>query len=201
MRSQIVTALRTQIASLNCSNAKGENMQLQQIESKIYEVRGQNVMLDFDLAELYEVETKRLNEAVKRNMERFLERFMFRLSEDEWATMRSQIATASDQSKRNVGTTPFAFTEHGVTMLASVLRSKKAIKMNIAIVEAFIALKEFALNYKELSNRLKELESTYNKQFNDVYGAIEFLLKKDKQETEQKERKRIGFRTGKDSAE
>lgn len=152
-------------------------------------------MLDFDLAELYEVETKRLNEAVKRNTERFPERFMFRLTVIEWENMRSQIATASIQTKRNVAVTPFAFTEHGVTMLASVLKSDKAIKVNIAIVEAFIALKEFALNYKEIDDKLKELENTYNKQFKDVYEAINYLLQKDKQETNQKERKQIGYKT------
>ncbi|MBK8369406.1 MAG: ORF6N domain-containing protein [Bacteroidetes bacterium] len=170
-------------------------MQLQVIQTKIYEVRGQKVMLDFDLAELYEVETKRLNEAVKRNTERFPERFMFRLTVIEWENMRSQIATASIQTKRNVAVTPFAFTEHGVTMLASVLKSNKAIKVNIAIVEAFIALKEFALNYKEIDDKLKELENTYNKQFKDVYEAINYLLQKNKQETNQKERKQIGYKT------
>jgi phage regulator Rha-like protein len=170
-------------------------MQLQVIQTKIYEVRGQKVMLDFDLAELYEVETKRLNEAVKRNTERFPERFMFRLTIIEWENMRSQIATASIQTKRNVAITPFAFTEHGVTMLASVLKSNKAIKVNIAIVEAFIALKEFALNYKEIDDKLKELENTYNKQFKDVYEAINYLLQKNKQETNQKERKQIGYKT------
>ncbi len=169
-------------------------MQLQVIQTKIYEVRGQKVMLDFDLAELYEVETKRLNEAVKRNTERFPERFMFRLTVIEWENMRSQIATASIQTKRNVAVTPFAFTEHGVTMLASVLKSNKAIKVNIAIVEAFIALKEFALNYKEIDDKLKELENTYNKQFKDVYEVINYLLQKDKQETNQKERKQIGYK-------
>ncbi len=168
-------------------------MRLQIIQRKIFEIRGQKVMLDFDLAELYEVETKVLNQAVKRNVERFPERFMFRLTASEWRNMRSQIVTASLQSKRNIAVTPFAFTEHGVTMLASVLRSKKAIKMNIAIVEAFIALKEFALNYKEFSDTLKKLESKYNKQFKDIYEAINYLLNKDKQETTQKERKRIGF--------
>jgi len=91
--------------------------------------------------------------------------------------------------------TPFAFTEHGVTMLACVLKSKKAIQMNIAIVEAFIALKEFALNYKELGEKLKELEGKYNKQFKDVYEAINYLLQKDKQDTSQKERKQIGYKT------
>ena len=168
-------------------------MQIQKIESKIFEIRGQKVMLDFDLAELYEVETKALNQAVKRNISRFPESFMFRLNQNEWKIMRSQIVTASQQRKRNVNITPFAFTEHGVTMLASVLRSEKAIKMNIAIVEAFISLKQFALNYKELSEKIKEIETKYNKQFNDVYEAINYLLQKDKQETEQRERKKIGF--------
>lgn len=170
-------------------------MQIEQIQTKIYEIRGQKVMLDFDLAELYEVGTKVLNQAVKRNMERFPVRFMFRLTAAEWETMRSQIVTASVQSKRNIGATPFAFTEHGVTMLASVLRSEKAIKMNIAIVEAFIALKEFTLNYRGLSEKLQELENKYDKQFKDVYEAISFLIQKDNQDTEQKQRKRIGFKT------
>jgi phage regulator Rha-like protein len=170
-------------------------MQLQTIQTKIYEVRGQKVMLDYDLAALYEVETKRLNEAVKRNTERFPERFMFRLTVEEWEQMRSQFATASAQSKRNTAITPFAFTEHGVTMLASVLKSKKAIKVNIAIVEAFIALKEFASGYKEIDKRLKELEESYNKQFKDVYEAIDYLLQKDKQQASQKQRKQIGYKT------
>lgn len=169
-------------------------MQLTTIQNKIYEVRGLSVMLDFDLAELYEVETKRLNEAVKRNIERFPERFMFRLTKTEWEVMRSQIATASDQSKRNISTTPFAFTEHGVTMLASVLRSKKAIQTNIAIVEAFISLKEFVLNYKELSDKLKELESRYDKNFKDIYQAINFLIEKENQSEYQKERTKIGYK-------
>ena len=168
-------------------------MQLQKIESKIFEIRGQNVMLDFDLADLYEVETKALNQAVKRNTSRFPESFMFRLNQNEWIIMRSQIVTASVQSKRNIKVTPYAFTEHGVTMLASVLRSEKAIKMNIAIVEAFISLKEFALNYKDLADKLKELESKHNKHFKDVYEALNYLLQKDNLDTDQKNRKRIGF--------
>ena len=110
-------------------------MHLSTIQHKIYEIRNQKVLLDFDLAELYEVETKRLNETVKRNSDRFPERFMFRLTMEEWDSMRSQIATASNQSKRNTHITPFAFTEHGVTMLASVLRSKKAVETNILIFE------------------------------------------------------------------
>ena len=166
-------------------------MEISLIQNKIYEVRGQRVMLDFDLAELYEVETKALNQAVKRNPNRFPERFMFRLEFSEWENIRSQIVTASDQSKRNVHVTPFAFTEHGVTMLSSVLRSKKAIEVNIAIVDAFIALKEYALNYKELAIRLSELEG----RFSGFAQAIDYLLQKDKMEVEQKKRKRIGYKT------
>jgi len=131
-------------------------MELLIIQKKIFEVRAERVMLDFHLAELYDVETKVLNQAVKRNPDRFPERFMFRLTLKEWKGMRSQIVTASYQSKRNTGSTPFAFTEHGITMLASVLRSKKAVRMNIAIVEAFIALKQFAVNYKELAMKIKK---------------------------------------------
>ncbi len=168
-------------------------MQLQVIENKIYEVRGQKIMLDFDLAELYEVETKRINEAVRRNIERFPERFMFRLTQEEWDMMRSQIATAYNQRKRNIGITPFAFTEHGVTMLASVLKSSKAIQMNIVIVETFIALRQFALNYHELSYKIKQLEEKYDRRFNDITEAINYLIQKDKVEVEQRQRRRIGF--------
>jgi phage regulator Rha-like protein len=169
-------------------------MQLQVIQKKIYEIRGQKVMLDFDLAELYEVETKRLNEAVRRNMERFPERFMFRLSVKEWQNMRTQIATASNQQKRNIAVTPYAFTEHGVTMLASVLRSKKAIQMNIAVVEAFIALKEFALTYKELAEKITQLERRHNKQFADINEALKLLLQEKENADDWKGRKSIGYK-------
>lgn len=167
------------------------------IENSIYEIRGQKVMLDFDLAELYEVETKRINEAVKRNIERFPQKYMFRLTIVEWKNMRSQIATASSQVKRNERITPYAFTEHGVTMLASVLKSAKAIQVNLAIVDAFIALRQFAINFKEIADKLKELENRYNKQFKDVYDALDYLVT-EKQETEDyKNRKRIGFKAKK----
>jgi hypothetical protein len=173
-------------------------MELQVIQNKIYEIRGLKVMLDYDLAELYDVETKALNQAVKRNKERFPERFMFRLSAKEWQSMRSQIVTASSQQKRNIKITPYAFTEHGVTMLASVLKSKKAIKMNILIVEAFIALKQFAFQYKELAEIIKTLEKKYDRQFTDIYEALDLLLSThhDEKESEEqwKKRKRIGFK-------
>jgi phage regulator Rha-like protein len=167
-------------------------MQLQKIQTKIYEIRGQKVLFDFDLAELYEVETRVLNQAVKRNIDIFPSDFMFQLTESEWERMSSQIVMTSP-NKRPKSALPFAFTEHGVTMLANVLKSKKARLTSIAIVRAFIALKQFISSYHELSEKLKELESKYNTQFKDVYEAINYLLQKDKIEINQKERKRIGF--------
>ena len=169
-------------------------MQLQVIQTKIYEVRGQKVMLDYDIAELYEVETRILNQAVKRNIDIFPQDFMFQITSKEWQDMSSQIVMTS-VNKRPKTALPLVFTEHGVTMLANILKSKKARQTSIAIVRAFIALKQFALTNTELNNKLKELEKTYNKQFKDVYEAINYLLQKDKQDTSQKERKQIGYKT------
>lgn len=168
-------------------------MELQVIHEKIYEIRGQKVMLDFDLAELYEVETRALNQAVKRNIDIFPDDFMFQITKKEWKTMLSQIVMTYP-IKRPKTALPLAFTEHGVTMLANVLKSKKARLTGVAIVRAFIALKQFALNYKGLAEKLKELENTYNKQFKDVYEAINYLLDKDKKQVGQSERKKIGYK-------
>ncbi|NQT77826.1 MAG: ORF6N domain-containing protein [Bacteroidetes bacterium] len=166
-------------------------MQVRKIETKIHEVRGQRVMLDFDLAELYEVQTKNLNLAVKRNIKRFPKDFMFQLTKHEWDALRLQIET----SKNRGGTRylPYAFSEQGLAMLSGVLNSNKAIDVNIAIMRAFVFLRQYALSHKDLTDKLKKLESKYNKQFKDVYEAINYLLQKDKQETEQQERKRIGY--------
>ena len=168
-------------------------MQLELIQQKIYEVRGQKIMLDFDLAALYEVETKVLNQSVKRNISRFPERFMFRLTIEEWYQMRSQNVTALNQNKRNNSITPFAFTEHGVTMLSSILKSEKAIHINITVIDAFLTLKEFALLHSDFSEKLKELEVKYDKQFDDVFEAINYLLKKDTLEKQTKNRRKIGY--------
>lgn len=169
-------------------------MQIQKIETKIYEVRKQKVMLDFDLAELYETETKYLKRTVRTNIRRFPPDFMFELSKTEWESLRCNFST----SNKRGGTRylPFAFTEQGVSMLTSVLNSDKAIDVNIAIMRAFVFIRQYALTHKDLTDKLKELESKYNKQFKDVYEAINYLLQKDKQETEQKERKRIGYKHG-----
>jgi phage regulator Rha-like protein len=168
-------------------------MQLQLIQKKIFEIRGHKVMFDFDLAELYDVETRALNQAVKRNMDIFPDDFMFQLTIREWQTMSSQFVMTYPR-KRPKSAPPLAFTEHGVTMLANVLKSKKARKTSVAIVRAFISLKQFLLDHKELAGKLKELESKYDKKFADIYEAINYLLNKDKQETEQKQRRRIGFK-------
>jgi hypothetical protein len=169
-------------------------MQLQMIQTKIYEVRGQKVMLDFDLAELYETETRTLKQSVKRNINRFPTDFMFELTKTEW----QEVITICDNLPKSIKyspVTPFAFTEQGVAMLSGILNSEKAIDVNIAIMRTFIALKQFALTNTELNNKLKELEGKYNKQFKDVYDAINYLLQKDKKETNQKERKQIGYKT------
>ena len=166
-------------------------MQIQTIQKRIYELKGQKVMFDFDLAELYNTETKRLKEAVRRNIARFPSDFMFELSKKEFDSLRTQIATSKRGGTRYM---PFAFTEQGVAMLASVLNSPKAIEINIQIVRAFVFLRQYSLSHKDLAKKLKELEKKYDRQFKDVYEAINYLLQKDKQEIELRERKRIGFK-------
>jgi hypothetical protein len=136
-----------------------------------------------------------LKQAVRRNLERFPEDFMFQLSEKEWNTiLRSQFASLKTGSGRQPKYLPFAFTEHGVAMLASVLNSSKAIQVNISIIRAFIALREFALNFKELSDKILEMEKQFNMQFVDVFEALDYLMEEKKIEVEQKERPRIGFK-------
>jgi hypothetical protein len=194
------------------------SMQLEFIQQKIFEIRGQKVMLDFDLAALYQVNTKVLNQAVKRNMDRFPEDFVFKLSKDEWNSVRSQIVTTytegfddqnsnrsqivtSSQKHRSKSYLPFVFTEHGVTMLASILRSDTAVKMNIAIVRAFIALRKFAIQYKSILEQLDELKDkigSHDAQLNEIYEALESMLDKKVQEENKHElwinRERIGFK-------
>lgn len=193
-------------------------MSLQIIHNKIFEIRGQKVMLDFDLAQLYEVKTRRLNEQVKRNIDKFPEDFMFRLTVNEREIIRSQIATSSDNEINNSSQiilsskkhrrkvyTPYAFTEHGVTMLASVSKSKKAIDMNIAIVRAFIATRHFANSHKDLFEQINDLRKEmqirlgeHDTQLTAIYDAPENLLDKKEEENKKKEkwvkRERIGFK-------
>jgi ORF6N domain len=166
-------------------------MHIQQIESKIHEIRGQKVMLDYDLAELYETETKYLKRSVRTNLNRFPSDFMFELSKAEWETLRCNFSTSNQRGGTRY--LPFAFSEQGVAMLSTVLKSDIAIEVNISIMRAFVFIRQYALSHKDLTEKLKELENKYDKQFKDVYEAINYLLQKDKVETDQKERKRIGF--------
>ncbi len=170
-------------------------MELQTIQNRIYEIRGQKVLLDFDLAELYETETKRLKEAVRRNIERFPSDFMFELTKDEYNILRTQFAALDNRGRgKHSKYNPFAFTEQGIAMLASVLRSPKAIEVNIQIVRAFVFLRKYALSHTELTQKLQELEAKYDKQFNDIFEAINYLIQKDSTQKKQQERKRIGFK-------
>ncbi len=164
---------------------------IERIENKILLIRGQKVMLDADLAELYGVETKVLMQAVKRNISRFPHDFMFQLSEEEYALLRSQFVT----SKRGRGGrryAPYAFTEQGVAMLSSVLRSERAVQVNILIMRAFVKLRQILASHKDLARKLDEMEEKYDAQFKVVFDAIRELMappgKKKKQV------KHIGFR-------
>ncbi|HEU4606623.1 MAG TPA: ORF6N domain-containing protein [Chitinophagaceae bacterium] len=175
-------------------------MELTVIQELIFEIRGQKVMLDYDLAALYDVETRILNQAVKRNLGRFPEDFMFRLSTDEWNAVKqinsSQFVMSSGKH-RGARYLPYAFTEHGVTMLASVLKSEKAIDMNILIVRAFIHLRRFALEYKDLSAQIKTLKeqlSNHDIQLSQIYDTIERMLDDKIEVKSWKEREPIGFK-------
>ena len=162
-------------------------MEIDVIQENIFNIRGSRVMLDIHLAELYEVEVKRLNEQVKRNIDRFPSDFMFQLNENELENLRSQIATANFDMRR---TLPFVFTEQGVAMLAGILRSKKAIQVNIEIMRAFVLLRKIALQYSEISEKIELLEAKYDEQFAEVFTAMRYLLDP---QVEKKKRTKIGY--------
>ena len=162
----------------------------EKIEKAIYYIRGEKVMLDSDLAELYQVQTKALNQAVRRNRDRFPSDFMFQLSAKEVDELnRSQFVTGS-QKHRDPRSKPYAFTEQGVAMLSTVLRSKRAITVNIEIMRAFVKLRHLLVSDTELARRLDELESKYDKQFKIVFVAIRHLMAKPVNK-----RKEVGFRS------
>ena len=163
-------------------------MEIEVLKSKVHEIRGQKVMLDFDLAVLYDIETKVLNQAVKRNSVRFPADFMFRLTITEWTAVRSQIVTAS-QSKRNTEITPFSFTELGVAMLSSVLKSEKAVAVNIAIMRTFVEIRkqislqsEISQQILDFKNEIEERLGEHDVQLLEIYSIMEnYLDKKSKQ--------------------
>jgi hypothetical protein len=207
-------------------NTKPEHMvTIESIQNRIYTIRGERVMLDFDLAVLYEVETKVLNQAVKRNMLRFPEDFMFRLTAEEWNDLKSQVFSppnsqfdmrsqfvtftspentstsmlipANASSKRAGKYQPHAFTEHGIAMLSGVLHSEKAIRMNIAIMRTFIAVKKLSIQQLDLIQQIKAIKERlgeHDTQLHALYEALENLLDETAAKRNWDNRPRIGFK-------
>lgn len=169
--------------------AKRSLVPVERIKKAILLIRRQKVMLDADLATLYGVETRVLIQAVKRNLERFPEDFMFQLSQKEFTLLRSQSVTSSDWGGRRYP--PYAFTEQGVAMLSSVLRSPRAIQVNIEIMRAFIRLRQILASHAELAQKLDALEKKYDAQFKVVFDAIRQLMA-----PPEPKRRPIGFRKG-----
>jgi len=166
-------------------------MELSVIQSKIYEIRGYKIMLDFDLAYIYGIETKVLKQSVKRNLKRFEgDDFMFELTKQEWNILRSQFVTSRWGGARYQ---PFAFTELGVAMLSSVLNSDTAIETNRNIMRAFVVLRQYALGFAELNRKLEDFMLETNMQFNEIYQALTELAAHKKALEEP--RRRIGFIT------
>jgi len=160
---------------------------LEIITNKIHIIRNQKVMLDYDLATLYEIETKVLKQSVKRNIERFPEDFMFELTKVEFDNLRSQIVTSNYGGMRYL---PFAFTEQGIAMLSGVLKSEKAIKINIAIMRTFVILRNSLLNLEEITSKVKEIEN----QFPEIYKILNYLMDKEELKIEQEDRPKIGYK-------
>lgn len=158
---------------------------MEAITAKIYLLRNQKVMLDRDLAELYGVETKVFNQAVRRNITRFPDDFMFELTNQEVRHLRSQFVTSSWGGRRY---NPMAFTEQGVAMLSSVLKSERAIEVNIAIMRVFVQMRQMLTTHADLKRKIEEMESKYDEQFQIVFEAIRQLLTED-----EKPKSKIGF--------
>jgi len=180
---------------------------IRSIQNRIYEIRGERVMLDFDLAALYEVETRVLNQAVKRNIKRFPSDFMFRLSKEEMEEIRIQIDTVNERmssqfvmtysSKRPGSALPYAFTEQGVAMLSGILNSDKAISMNIAIMRAFVEVRKILLQQTDLKEQLREIKERlgeHDVQLNQIYDAMENLLDEKAAQRKWEDRQKIGFK-------
>jgi len=172
---------------------------LKKIKTMIYEIRGYQVMLDRELAVLYGVEIKRLNESVKRNIKRFPAEFMFQLTDEEWANLRSQFATFSKDTRKYK---PFAFTEHGILMLSSVLNSNRAIDVNIQIMKIFVRMRHYAFSHSATNEQIAELRKLLmlyieknDKRVNEIIIALNNLIAHKEYEQPPKT-KRIGFNAG-----
>lgn len=154
--------------------AKNQASLSQQIEGFIYVIRNHKVMLDEDLARLYQVSTKVLVQALKRNIARFPPDFMFQLTSEEYNDLRSQFVTSSGRIGRRYA--PYAFTEQGVAMLCSILNSERAVQVNIEIVRAFVRLRQLIASHEDLANKLLQLEAKYDQQFRVVFDAIRKIM-------------------------
>jgi len=174
--------------------AKNENniIPSELIERRIYIIRGRKVMLDSDLADLYQAPTKRLNEAVRRNAERFPGDFMFRLNMDEAKLLSPRPQFATLEKGKNIKYAPYVFTEQGVAMLSSVLRSERAVAVNIAIMRTFVRLRQLLASNKELAEKVAEMEKKYDKQFKIVFDVLKQLMGPPKEEDES-DKNPIGF--------
>lgn len=164
--------------------------------SKIYEIRGQKVMFDRDLAALYDVKAIRLREQVKRNLERFPEKFMFQLTEEETGNMVSQNAIPSKQQLG--GALPYVFTEHGVLQLANVLRSGRAVQMSIRIIDVFVKMREMFASHQEIFKRLEEIGASvkgHDEQLQLIFAYLDQFEQAKQQQAEQENRKQIGYKT------
>lgn len=162
-------------------------LRAEDISQQIHTIRGHRVMLDADLAELYDVPTKAFNQAIQRNMDRFPEDFMFQLMEEEFAGLRSQFVT-SKKGRGGRRYLPYVFTEQGVAMLSGVLNSHRAVQVNIAIMRAFVRMRRMLVSHEELARKVAALEGKYDSQFRVVFDAIRALM-----EPPKTPRQRIGF--------
>ncbi|MBM3453360.1 MAG: ORF6N domain-containing protein, partial [Bacteroidetes bacterium] len=167
-------------------------MELEKIKNSILEIRGKKIILDFELAKMYQVETKYLKRTVRNNLKRFPKDFMFELTINEWNNLRCNFSTSKNAG--GIRYLPFAFTEQGVAMLSGLLNSDIAIEMNIAIMRAFVMMRQFALTYQELSEKLVELEKLHNQKFDDIEQVLTYLIQKDKQQIQQANRKEVGYK-------
>ncbi len=203
--------LKTYIINILFRTLKTALMQIiQSIQNRIYEIRGERVMLDRDLANLYEVETKSLNLAVKRNIKRFPPDFMFQLTKEEFDSLRFQFETLkNDELSRSQSVIlktgrgqhakylPYVFTEQGIAMLSGVINSDKAINMNIAIMRAFVAVRQVLIKQNDIKEQLKEIKERigeHDVQLNQIYDAMENLLDEKAAQRKWEDRERIGFK-------
>jgi hypothetical protein len=168
-------------------------MELELIKNSILDIRGKRVILDYELSNLYEVETKALKQAVRRNIDRFPEDFMFQLTKEEWKLLRSQIVTLEIGKGHHPKYLPFAFTEQGVAMLSAVLNSQRAIQASIQIMRAFVLMRQWALEYQDLQEKLIDLEKRFGQKFTDIEQVLNYLIQKDQKQVQQGGRNKIGF--------